>query len=118
MSRVGLVFDDGCQLHEPPERFRGKATMEHAERPERTQVIWEAVTKAALDKQCERVPAREATREIPLVITAGFPFQQHSDHRIKRAEAVGPELRARSSAAPLNPAGLPVPLAAADAPCR
>ena len=35
---------------------------------------------------------REATREIPLVITAGFPFQQHSDHRIKRAEAVGPEV--------------------------
>ena len=67
MSRVGLVFDDGCQLHEPPERFRGKATMEHAERPERTQVIWEAVTKAALDKQCERVPAREATRDEALM---------------------------------------------------
>ena len=60
---VGLVFDEDCQLHAPPERFNGKPAIEHAERPERTRVIWEAVVKAGLDRQCERLAPREATRE-------------------------------------------------------
>ena len=30
---------------------------------ERTRVIWEAVVKAGIDRQCERLGAREATRE-------------------------------------------------------
>ena len=42
---VGLVFDEDCQLHAPPERFNGKPALEHAERPERTRVMWEAVVK-------------------------------------------------------------------------
>ena len=60
---VGLVFDEDCQLHAPPERFNGKPAIEHAERPERTEVIWAAVVKAGLDRQCERLAPREATRE-------------------------------------------------------
>ena len=63
LAPVGLVFDEDCQLHAPPERFNGKPAIEHAERPERTRVIWEAVVKAGIDRQCERLGAREATRE-------------------------------------------------------
>ena len=35
LAPVGLVFDEDCQLHAPPERFNGKPAIEHAERPER-----------------------------------------------------------------------------------
>ena len=36
LAPVGLVFDEDCQLHAPPERFNGKPAIEHAERPERS----------------------------------------------------------------------------------
>ena len=36
--------------------------MDHVERPERTQMIWDQIVKSKLEAQCERVRAREATR--------------------------------------------------------
>jgi len=62
-TTVGLVFDEACQLHIPPEKFGKSTPVEHAERPERTQMIWDQVVKSKLEQQCERVPARDATRD-------------------------------------------------------
>ena len=66
-ASVGLVFDEACQLHVPPEKFGKSTPVEHAERPERTQMIWDQIVKSKLEQQCERVPSREATRDEALM---------------------------------------------------
>lgn len=63
--RCGLCFSEEDALHAPPPL--GGRERAHVERPERTRVIWEGLSKAGLTLRCTRVPIRPLTRSEALL---------------------------------------------------